>query len=126
MAPSVTELHAIELRLRGILAAYDGRLEPATIYGIPTLRRPGAKGHEWFAFVKPQAKFVSFYLMPLHTNGALRSSLSPALAKRLAGRTAFNFPAMDEALFAELEGVVGRAYEVYLTEGVPDDARPDR
>ena len=122
MAPSVLELHAIEVRLRGILAPYEGRLEPATIYGIPTLRRPGAKGHEWFAFVKPQAKFVSFYLMPIHTNGPLRSSLSPILAKRLAGRTAFNFPAVDEALFSELEDVVARAYDVYLAEGEAPDA----
>jgi hypothetical protein len=117
MAPSIVVLNAIEVRLRGILAPYEGRLEPATIYGIPTLRRPGAKGHEWFAFVKPQAKFVSFYLMPLHTNGALRASLSPALAKRLSGRTAFNFPAPDDALFTELEAVVARAYDVYLAEG---------
>lgn len=122
MPPSVLQLHAVEVRLRQILLPYEGRLEPATIYGIPTLRRPGAKGHEWFAFVKPQERFVSFYLMPIHTNGALRASLSPALAKRLSGRTAFNFPAVDEALFTELEGVVERAYEVYLAEGEADAA----
>jgi hypothetical protein len=114
MAPSVLVLHAIEVRLRGILAPYADRLEEATIYGIPTLRRPGAKGHEWFAFVKPQAKFVSFYLLPLHTDATLRASLSPALAKRLTGRSAFNFPTNDEALFAELEGVVARAFDAYM------------
>jgi len=129
MAPSVLELHAIEVRLRGILAPYAGQLEEASIYGIPTLRRPGAKGHEWFAFVKPQAKFVSFYLLPLHTNGELRASLSPALAKRLTGRSAFNFPANDEALFTELEAVVARAFEAYMAaanpEAAPDAGRVD-
>ena len=122
MAPSITQLNAVEVRLRQLLAPYEDRLEWATIYGIPTLRRPGAKGHEWFAFVKPNAKFVSFYLMPLHTDGGLRSSLSPALAKRLAGRTAFNFPSLDEALFSELEQVVARAYDVYMAEDPADEA----
>ena len=116
MAPSVTELHAIEVRLRGILAPYDGRLEPATIYGIPTLRKPGAKGHEWFAFVKPATKHVSFYLLPVHEHASLRSSLSPALAKKLTGRSTFNFTAVDDALFTELEGVIARAYDLYLED----------
>ena len=116
MAPSVTELHAIEVRLRGILAPYDGRLEPATIYGIPTLRRPGAKGHEWFAFVKPATTFVSFYLLPVHEHASLRSSLSPALGKRLTGRSTFNFAAVDEPLFTELEGVIARAFDLYMAE----------
>ena len=31
MAPSIVVLNAIEVRLRGILQPYEGRLEPATI-----------------------------------------------------------------------------------------------
>ena len=114
MAPSVLQLNEVEVRLRGLLAAYEDRLEWATIYGIPTLRRPGAKGHEWFAFVKPAAKFVSFYLLPVHENATLRASLSPALAKKLTGRSTFNFAAVDEALFTELEQVMARAFEIYM------------
>ena len=41
MAPAAEELAAIEARLRAILAPYEGRLETATIYNIPTLRRRG-------------------------------------------------------------------------------------
>jgi hypothetical protein len=116
MAPSITQLNAIEVRLRQLLAPYEDRLEWATIYGIPTLRRPGAKGHEWFAFVKPATKFVSFYLLPVHEHAALRSSLSPALARKLTGRSTFNFGAVDEELFAELEGVIARAFDLYMAE----------
>jgi len=116
MAPSITQLNAVEVRLRELLVPYEDRLEWATIYGIPTLRRRGARGHEWFAFVKPAAKHVSFYLLPVHEHAALRSSLSPALAKKLTGRSTFNFGAVDEPLFAELEGVVARAFDLYMAE----------
>lgn len=113
-APTPAQLAAVETRLRAILVPYEDRLEWATIYGIPTLRRPGATGHEWFAFVKSHPKHVGFYLLPVHAFPELRRGLSPALAKRLTGASAFTFPALDEALITELEGVVARAYERYV------------
>jgi hypothetical protein len=124
MAPSIRQLNAVEVRLRQLLAPYEDRLEWATIYGIPTLRRPGAKGHEWFAFVKPATKFVSFYLLPVHEHASLRSSLSPQLAKQLTGRSTFIFAAVDEALFAELEGVIARAFDLYMA-GAAEPAETD-
>ena len=114
MAPSVVQLNQVEVRLRGLLAPYEDRLEWATIYGIPTLRKPGANAHGWFAFVKPATKHVSLYLLPVHENATLRASLSPALAKKLTGRSTFNFAAVDEALFAELEQVMARAFDIYM------------
>jgi hypothetical protein len=116
-APTAEELAAIELRLRAILAPYEGRLETASIYGIPTLRRPGAKAHDWFAFVKPASKHLGFYLLPVYTFPALREGLSPALSRRLTGKSAFTFPTLDEGLATELEGLVARAFDVYMGEG---------
>jgi hypothetical protein len=113
-APTPEELAAIEARLQAILVPYGDRLETASIYGIPTLRRPGASAHDWFAFVKPAAKHVGFYLLPVYHHPELREGLSPVLAKRLTGKSAFTFPALDEGLAAELEGVVARAYDVYV------------
>ena len=104
--PTEEELAAVEVRLNAILASYEGTLEAATIYGIPTLRRPGARAHDWFAFVKPASKHVAFHFMPVLTQPGLRESLSPALAKRLTGKAVFTFARVDEALFAELETVV--------------------
>jgi hypothetical protein len=116
MPASPDELAAVEARLRAILVPYQNRLELATIYNIPTLRKAGASAHDWFAFVKPQAKHVGFYLLPVHHHPELRASLSPALAKRLTGASVFTFRTLDEALFAELEGVVARAFEAYTAE----------
>jgi hypothetical protein len=110
------DLPAVEARLRSILAPYESRLETATIYGIPALRRPGAKAHEWFAFVKPAAKHVSFYLLPVHVWPELRAGMSPALRKRLTGASTFNFKAIDEAEMAELEALVARAFDRYVTD----------
>ena len=76
--------------------------------------------HDWFAFVKPASKHVGFYLLPMHTYPELREGLSPALAKRLTGKSTFTFAAVDEALFVELEGLVARAYEVYMADVTED------
>lgn len=112
-APTPQQLADIEARLRALLAPYEATLERATIYGLPTLRRPGAGAHDWFAFVKPAAKHVSLFLLQLHTDEEMRASLSPALAKRLTGRSAFNFTGLDAALEAELAALLARAHARY-------------
>ena len=74
-----------------ILEPYRGRLEPATIYGIPTLRRPGAKAHDWFAFV--QAGVEARVVLPAADAHAaeLRGVRSRRPAKRLTGKSTFTF-----------------------------------
>jgi hypothetical protein len=122
-APTPEVLDHIEARLRAILVPYETRLETATIYNLPTLRRPGAKAHDWFAFVKPGPRHVSFFLLPVYTFPELREWLSPALAKRLTGKSTFTFGALDEPVFAELEGLVARAFARYME--IPGaDVRP--
>lgn len=116
-APSPEQLAELAARLERVLDPYRDRLELATIYNIPTLRRPGANAHNWFAFVKPATRHVGFYLLPMHTVPALREGLSPALAKRLTGKSTFTFATLDDALVTELEAVVARAFDVYMGDG---------
>jgi hypothetical protein len=113
-APSPEQLAAVEARLQQVLDPYRDRLELATIYGNPALRRPGANAHEWFAFVKPQSKHVGFYLLPIHQDEALRATIPPGLAKLLTGRSSFAFATVDEERLGELEGLVARAFERYM------------
>ena len=113
-APTAETLAEVEARLRAILAPYESRLETASIYSIPTLRRPGAKAHDWFAFVKAEPKHVSFYLMPMLTYPDLMADVSPELAKRRSGKSVMKFTAVDDVLFSELEGLVARAYDRYM------------
>jgi hypothetical protein len=107
----------VEARLRAILEPYVALLESATIYGLPTLRRPGAKAHDWFAFVKPAAKHVSLFLLPVYTFPELVAGMSPALAQRLTGKSTFAFTALDDEMAAEVEALVARAYVRYVAAG---------
>jgi hypothetical protein len=114
----MADLGPIEIRLRAIVDAYRDRLVVGSVYGLETLTRPDAKAHDFFAFVKPGTSYVSLYLKPVYTWPDLLDDISPALRKRLQGsRTAFSFAVVDEALLAELEALVERAYQRYRKAG---------
>ena len=117
MAATAPDLAAVETRLARILDPYRDRLEPATIYNLPTMRRPGAKAHDWFAFVQPAAKHVSFFLMPIVTWPDLLDGTSAALLKHRQAKSAFRFSALDEPLFVELEALVACAFQRYVAAG---------
>ncbi len=108
-------LPAVEARLRAMLTPYESRLEWATIYNLPTLRRRGAKAHDWFAFVKPAARHVSLFLLPVHTHPQLLLECSPALLERKNGASTFNFKTLPDDLAADVEALLARAYELYAS-----------
>jgi hypothetical protein len=68
---------------------------------------PQHKGQPmWFGAVKLGKAYVSFHLMPLYMSPTLKKEISPALKKRMQGKTCFNFTAVpDEALLADLKKV---------------------
>ena len=112
------EFEAIEARLWAILAPYRDRLEVGSVYGLVTLKRSGANAHQFFAGVRVAAKHVSFHLMPIYADLELLDGVSPGLRKHLKGRTTFNFTAVDEMLFAELEALTARCFDAYIAGGV--------
>jgi hypothetical protein len=114
----MADLAPVEVRLRAIVDGYRDRLAVGSVYGLETLTWPGAQAHDFFAFVKPGASYVSLYLKPVYTWPDLLGDISPALRKRLQGsRTAFSFAAVDEVLLAELENLVERAFIRYRKAG---------
>jgi hypothetical protein len=106
------ELEAIEARLQAILDPYRDRLEAFDIYGVPMLRRPGARAHEWFAGVNRGNGVVRFSLLPMHRHPELLDGLSPELRKRKRGASLFAFARIDDAQVAELRALVARSFEV--------------
>jgi hypothetical protein len=107
----MADLHAVEARLRAILNPYRDRLHvtkegPEGIY----LELPGSEGKPWgyVGGTRVGKAYVSYYLMGAY-DGGLQASMSPALRKRMQGKTCFNFTKIDEALFAELETVTAAA-----------------
>ena len=107
------DLGALEARLRALLGPYEQDLEWATIYGLPTLRRPGAKAHDWFAFVKPASRHVSLLLLPV-TRPQVAAVVPPLLAPRLTGKATFTFRAVSEEEAAAMAALLAAAYAVYM------------
>lgn len=116
-APSGAQLEVLRARLEAVLDPYRDRLEPSTIYGIPTLRRAGARKSDWFAFVKPASRHVSLFLLPVVTWPDLLDGCSAGLLAHHRGPSTFAFSSIEEGPMAELETLVARAFERYLAAG---------
>ena len=82
----MADLKATEARIWSMLEPYRDRLEESTIYGIPSLKWPGAKAHDYFAAVKAGKKYVSAYLLVADTYPDVLQAASPELIKRRSGR----------------------------------------
>ncbi len=74
---------------------------------------PQHKGQQmYFGSVRVGKAYVSFHLMPLYMNPPLAKSISPALKKRMQGKTCFNFKTdPDPALIADLQSMTGAAFK---------------
>jgi hypothetical protein len=57
------------------------------------------------AAVQINKNYVSYHLMPVYANTALRNSLSPALKKRMQGKACFNFTTVEPGQLKELAAV---------------------
>jgi hypothetical protein len=107
------DLKAVEDRIWSILAPYRATLEESTIYGLPSLKWPGAKAHDYFAAVKAGKSYVSLYLLVADTYPEALEGASDTLLKRRSGKAAFTFPTLDDALAADLEALLARLFERY-------------
>jgi hypothetical protein len=100
--------------LKGVFARHEDRLaikatEP-TEYTLLTKTPspfPQHKGHPmYFGSVILGKAYVSFHLMPLYMCPKLQALISPALKKRMQGKTCFNFKTgPDPDLLADLESL---------------------
>ena len=109
----MSELEAVEARIWAMLEPYRDRLESGTIYGIPSLRWPGAKAHDYFAAVKAGKSSVSLYLLVADTFPEAMEGVSPELLKRRSGKATFTFPRLHDNLAVELEGLLAGLFERY-------------
>ena len=113
-------LAAAETRLQALLDPYRDRLEPFEIYGVPMLRRPGAKAHDWFAGVNRGNGVVRFSFLPMHSHPELLDELSPDVLKRKRGASLFAFTSVDDETAGELAALLARGFDVYWPGGGRD------
>jgi len=71
-----------------------------------------------FGAVRNGKAYTSYYLFPVYADPKLRRGMSPALAKRMQGKSCFNFKSSDEELFAELSALTKRCYDAWKAEGI--------
>ena len=109
----VADLEAIEARIWSILEPYRGLLEASTIYGIPALKWPNAKAHDYFAAVKAGKSYVSLYLLVADTYPDALEGAPTNLLKRRSGKAAFTFPTLDDDMARELQELIARLFERY-------------
>jgi hypothetical protein len=107
----MADLDAVHDRLRAIVRSNGKGLAVTkdTPEGI-TVEVPGLEGKPWgyVAGTRLGKRYVSFYLMPVYASPELNRSVSPALRKRMQGKSCFNFTTIDEALFRELADLSAR------------------
>ena len=106
----MTDLQAVEARLWSLLEPYRAECEAATIYGVPTLRWPGAKAHDYFAGVRAGKRYVSLYLLVADTYPDALEGAPEVLLGRRTGRATFSFPSLDHEMERYLEALLARLY----------------
>jgi hypothetical protein len=104
---SAAELDEVFAALKGLLAKHAYHL--TVVHDLPDnyyleTRKPGPNGKPvFFGAVQRRKGYVAYHLMPLTTDAALAAALSPALKKRMQGKSCFHFSAIEPAAFAELD-----------------------
>ena len=64
-----------------------------------------------FAAVQMKSSYVSFHLFPVYCKPELLDQISPALRKRMQGKSCFNFKRLDQLPEDELAQLIERAHE---------------
>lgn len=106
--------------LKPVLAKFENRLavkaNTPTEYTLVTKTAspfPQHKGDPmFFGSVRLGKAYVSYHLMPIYMCPALTNEVSPALKKRMQGKTCFNFKTdPDTALVSDLKKLTKAAFD---------------
>jgi hypothetical protein len=100
---------------RGMVLVHD---EPGNYYLDTKMIGPNKKPI-MFAATRLGKAYVSYYLFPVYVFPDLLKGISPALKKRMQGKSCFNFSSVDDALFAELAELTKKGREALKTREMP-------
>jgi hypothetical protein len=108
-------------RLRALLQPYAAGLdckadEPGRFYLDTHYIMKNTKPL-FFGSVETRKSYVSYHLMPVYVNPALLDGMSNGLAKRMHGKSCFNFTTLADPLPAELAALTSAGFEDYRRQG---------
>lgn len=109
-------------RLKKILQKYAKRLtvtvDKPDAYSLDAGYSEKFKRTLFFGAVQIKKNYVSFYLMPVYIFPDLLKGISPALKRRMQGKSCFNFVVIDEAMVDELGELTKLGFERYEHQGL--------
>jgi len=122
--------------LRAILEPYASRpgfthSEGPGRYQLSSSTKTDRTGRPLFiAAVEVNKNYVSYHLMPIYMNPALQAALSPALKKRMQGKSCFNFTTVEAEQRRELAELTERGIASFKNVTLPwesgaKNAKPD-
>ncbi len=113
---------SIFARLRKILEPHSDRLKVTAdapdCYCLELAFSPKLKKALPAAWVKIGKAYVSYHFMPVYMFPQLRERLSDGLRARMQGKSCFNFKALDETLFQELEQMTTEGFAMCRKAGI--------
>ena len=103
-------------RLKAIMRAYESRLlvvaDEAGNYYLNAPFSEKFKKEIFFGAVQIKKNYVSYHLMSVYAFPDLLDGISPALKKRMQGKSCFNFTSINEELLAELAELTRKEIEI--------------
>jgi hypothetical protein len=118
------DFQSLFYRLKAILVNFEPNLVvTANEYGNYSLNTPFIKkyGKEvFFGAVSIKKNYVSYHLMPVYVFPELLDGLSPALKKRMQGKSCFNFTAINSGILDELSELTHQGFSRFQQEGRAD------
>jgi hypothetical protein len=119
---AMSELQPVFERIRALFKPYEAGAvllhdEPARYYLATHDVRAKDGYRTWFGGVEIKKTYVSVHLIPAYAHPEMLDDLSPALRKRMQGKSCFNFKSVDDGLFGELKGLIDHGAARFQADG---------
>ncbi len=115
--PPTVAFAEVDRRLRMIFDPFRSRLVATKddADGL-ILQIPGLEAEPWgyVGGTRVGKRYVSVYLMSVYAQPEVVESMSPALRRRMQGKSCFNFTTVDEPLVEELGQIAQSGFDHYL------------
>jgi len=118
--PAQNDFPVVFQQLKNILKPYEPKLT-LTADTPDSYALDGPYSEKWkktifFGSAQVKKNYVSFYLMPVYMYPELLKDISPALKKRMQGKSCFNFKKVEPELFEELATLTRLGAEKFKAE----------
>ena len=118
--PAENEFPIVFEQLKNILKPYANTLtitaDTSDSYSLDGPYSEKWKKEVFFGAAQVKKNYVSFYLMPVYMYPELAKEISPALKKRMQGKSCFNFKKVEPDLFNELAELTKKGAEKFKQE----------